>query len=377
MNPRRVYLDHNATAPLRPEAREAMVAAFDVLGNPSSVHWEGRQARKTLEDARERVAALLGAAPADVVFTSGATEANNWVLSQDWQTVFVPLIEHDSVLTPASANGARVVDLPADHSGRTDVAAIAEHVLCSDVALDRALLTLQLANNETGVVQPLSEATAFCKAHDLTVHTDAVQAAGRIDIDFAELGVDSMSLSSHKIGGPAGVGALVMREGCEFSALIAGGGQERRRRSGTENIAGIAGFGAAAECAARDVATMARLSTMRDRLEQALSAHTPEAVVIAGDSERLANTTCVSLPGRSAETLLIKLDLAGVAVSSGAACSSGKVGASHVLAAMGTSPDIARGAIRISLGWTTSDDDVDTFLRTWNSVLGERVREVA
>ena len=373
----RVYLDHNATAPLRPEARAAMVGALDVVGNPSSVHWDGRQARKIVEDAREQVAALVGAAPADVVFTSGATEANNWVLAQNWRTVILPKIEHDSVLAPARASGARLVELAADDAGLSDVSAIADHVLRSDLSLDGTLVAMQLANNETGVVQPLAEVADFCRVHGLAIHSDAVQAAGRVAIDFAELGVDSLSLSSHKIGGPTGVGALIMGDRCEISPLIAGGGQERRRRSGTENVVGIAGFGAAAECAAREVTTMGRLGAMRDRLEQGLCALTPEAVVIAGDSARLANTTCIGLPGQSAETLLIKLDLAGISISSGAACSSGKVGASHVLAAMGLAPDVARGAIRISLGWTTSENDIDAFLKVWSEVVGERERAVA
>ena len=377
MSAARVYLDHNATAPLRPDARTAMVGALDVVGNPSSVHREGRQARKIVEDAREQVAALVGASPADVVFTSGATEANNWVLSQNWQTVILPKIEHDSVLAPARSGGARTIELAADHTGQSDVAALAEQVLCSELPLDGTLVTMQLANNETGVVQPLADVAAFCAAHGLAVHTDAVQAAGRMAIDFGELGVDSLSLSSHKIGGPTGVGALVLSDRCEMSPLIVGGGQERRRRSGTENVVGIAGFGAAAASAAREVDEMGRLGAMRDRLEQAARSLTPEVVVIAGDSARLANTTCIGLPGRSAETLLIKLDLAGVSVSSGAACSSGKVGASHVLAAMGLAPDIARGAIRISLGWTTSEDDIDAFLKTWSEVAVERVRKVA
>jgi cysteine desulfurase len=377
MTTERVYLDHNATSPLRPQAREAVVAALDTLGNPSSVHDEGRRSRRIVEDARERVAALVGASPANVIFTSGATEANNWVAGAGWDTILLPRIEHDSIIAPARARGASIIEIGADTDGVTRVEEIAEALLLKPPTGQRCLVSLQMANNETGVLQPVAETAAFCSAHGVMCHTDAVQAAGRVKVDFADLGVDAMSLSSHKIGGPMGVGALVLRDGNNLSPMIVGGGQERRRRSGTENVAGIAGFGAAAEAASAEVQTIARLSALRDRLEAEISAVSPAATIIGRTAQRLPNTTCLALPGVSAETLLIKIDLAGIAISSGAACSSGKVGASHVLMALGLEHDTARGAIRISLGWNSSEADIDAFLRVWSTIAGNRQRAVA
>jgi cysteine desulfurase len=371
MSSTRAYLDWNAGAPLRPEASAAVLATLDVIGNPSSPHTEGRRVRALVEDAREEVAALVGAKPAEVVFTSGATEANNAVLAGGWQTVLLAGIEHDSVLAPARnlarSGKAQVFDLAVDRRGRIDVEDIAK---CGREAagIGRALLSLQLANNETGVVQPVAAAAAAAGAHGLAVHTDAVQAAGRIAVDFTALGVDYLSLSAHKLGGPKGVGALVIRDDAALPAFIAGGGQERRRRAGTENVPAIAGFGAAARAAVRDLEAMERVRSMRDRIEAEVMAITPSAVVIGAEAERLPNTTSVALPGASAETLVIALDLAGVAVSAGAACSSGKVGASHVLEAMGLEPALARSAVRISIGWSTTQRDVAAFAEAWAHV---------
>ena len=379
MSTARVYLDYNATAPLRPEAQQAALAAMTTGGNPSSVHGEGRRARKIVEDAREKIAQLVGTAPANVVFTSGATEANNWAMIGGWETVIVPDIEHDSVLASAKGCGASIVPVGVGPDGTVDVAAIAEAALLGprDLAHGRTLVTLQSANNETGALQPLADVARFCRQHGLAVHSDTVQAIGRLPIAFDDLELDMLSLSSHKIGGPTGVGALVLRDGCQLRPLIAGGGQERRRRSGTENVIGIAGFGAAAEAALRDLAHVERLAALRDRLERSVLALSPEARVIAGDSQRLANTSCIAMPTAAAETTLIKLDLAGIAVSSGSACSSGKVGQSHVLSAMNVPPDLARGAIRISLGWRTTDSDVDTFVAAWETLFGANKRAVA
>jgi len=363
--PDRTYLDYNATAPLRPEAREAVISALDTCGNPSSVHANGRKARRIIEDARERVARLVGASPANVIFTSGATEANNWFFHAGWKTLFIPAIEHDSVLVPAAQPQRRIIQLPAYENGITRLEELFESISQPQDRKSPACATLQMANNETGARQPVADMTAFCRGHDIAVHTDAVQAAGRIKIDFQELGVDALSLSSHKIGGPAGAGALVVRDGFELPAFIAGGGQERRRRSGTENVTGIAGFGAAAECALNDLAETGQCKALRDELERRILEITPEAVILSANADRLPNTICLSLPGTSAETLLIKLDLAGIAVSSGAACSSGKVGASHVLSAMGLTSSVIHGAIRISLGWDSSKADVTTFLDVW------------
>jgi cysteine desulfurase len=363
----RTYLDWNATAPLRAEARSAMLAAADLLGNPSSPHAEGRRAHALIESAREDVAALVGARPAEVIFTSGGTEANNAVLAAPWDRVALAGIEHASVNAAARAGlgtGAqRIASIPVGRSGAIDVAVI-EAVLGATRA-EAGLLTLQLANNETGVLQPVAAAAAVARAHGFAVHTDAVQAAGRIGIDVDALGVDYLTLSAHKLGGPTGVGALIVREGRHLPALLVGGGQERRRRAGTENVAGIAGFGAAARAATAEVAAFGRVAALRDRLEAQALALAPEALVIGCREKRVGNTTSLALPGRRAETLVIAFDLAGVAVSAGAACSSGKVGTSGVLEAMGIAEEVARAAIRVSLGWTSAQRDVNRFLTVW------------
>lgn len=371
MNGHRFYLDHNATAPLRPEARAAMIAALDVGGNPSSVHFEGRRARALVETAREQVAALINAKPLEIVFTSGATEANAWVASGGWDTILSSGIEHDSVRGPVAATTARQVALPVATDGVVAVEEIANFALRDASAAGRTLVMLQMANNETGIVQPVAEVAHFCRAHGLAIHTDAVQAAGRLPIDFTNLGVDTLSLSAHKIGGPTGVGALVIRDGTKLATLLAGGGQERRRRAGTENVIGIAGFGAAA-AAARDLADVPRITALRDQLEAGIAQLTPQAMVIGRTGVRLPNTTALAVPGLAAETLVIKLDLAGVAVSAGAACSSGKVGVSHTLAAMNLPADVARSAIRLSLGWNSSPADVTAFLEIWATVARPR-----
>jgi cysteine desulfurase len=370
MSAPRTYLDWNATAPLRPEARDAMIAALDTIGNPSSPHTEGRRARAIVEDAREQVAALVGAKPAEVVFTSGGTEANNAVLSAGWDTILVAGIEHDSVLAPAHASGATIISLEMERSGAVNACVPRE-------ASGRALLSLQVANNETGVLQPVTKLAEAAKAQGLSVHTDAVQAAGRVPVDLRELGADYLTLSAHKIGGPKGVGALVIDEHQSLPAFIRGGGQERRRRAGTENVAAIAGFGAAAAAAQRDLLQIERMRGLRDGLEARLRAVSLSAVVIGADAERLPNTTCVALPGASAETLVIAFDLAGVAVSAGAACSSGKVGASKVLAAMGVDETLARAAVRVSLGWSTTQADIDNFVAAWSKIALSRATRAA
>jgi cysteine desulfurase len=376
MTQARTYLDWNATAPLRSEARAAMLAALEVVGNPSSPHAEGRRARSIVEDAREQVAALVGAKPAEVVFTSGGTEANNAVLAAGWDAILVAGIEHDSVLAPARNSRARLIDMAVDGDGvvrRDDLAPA-----MSQLSGRRALLTLQMANNETGVLQPVADVARDARAHGLAMHTDAVQAAGRVGIDIAALGVDYLTLSAHKLGGPKGIGALVLRGHAVLPPLVTGGGQERRRRAGTENVAAIAGFAAAVQAARRDLAQIQNVRALRERLETQVRAITSEAVVIAAAADRLPNTTSLALPGASAETLVIALDLAGVAVSAGAACSSGKVGTSHVLAAMGLPPTLARSAIRISLGHGTTEHDIASFLAAWSHIAARnRERAVA
>lgn len=371
MNSMRTYLDYNASAPLRPDARAAMIAALDASGNPSSVHAEGRKARAIIEAAREKVAALVGAKPSEVVFTSGATEANAAVFAERWDAMFVPGIEHASVLAAAAANGGRVIAIATHANGVAATEDLTERVLAGD-GFGRAMVALQLANNETGVIQPVAATAAFARAHGLFLHCDAVQAAGRIGIDFAELGADTLSLSSHKIGGPKGAGALVIRDGVSLPVFLPGGGQERRRRGGTENVAAIAGFGAAAELAARDLERTGQIEVLRDGLETAVLELTPEAIILGVDAPRLANTSCIAWPGKLAETLVIRLDLAGIAVSAGSACSSGKVGQSHVLTALGLMPDIAGSAVRISLGPETRAGDCNAFLDAWRAIRGAR-----
>lgn len=362
----RTYLDYNATAPLRPEARDAMVAAFDVFGNPSSVHADGRRARALVEAARESVAKLVAADPAGVVFTSGATEANAQVLSAGWDMLFVGPTEHELVEAAACSSGATLVRLPIDRYGVVDLEA-AEDLVAR--ARGRALLSLQLANNETGVVQDVARLSAVARSHGVRVHCDAVQGVGRIPVDMRHLEVDALTLTAHKFGGPKGVGALVLADGFAVPPRISGGGQERRRRAGTENVAGITGMGAAADAARRDLGDMARIAALRDQIDHGIASRTPECHIISAEAPRLPNTTCVAAQGTSAELVVIKLDLAGVSVSAGAACSSGKVGPSRILTAMGVGEDIARSAIRVSLGWQSSAADVSTFLSAWESAV--------
>lgn len=370
MTGERTYLDWNATAPLHPEAWRAVERALGVFGNPSSVHVEGRRARAMVETARDQVAALVGARTSEVVFTSGATEACNMVLASSWGAILRAGIEHDAVLKPAGASGCEIIDLRVTRDGVVDLADLAAKIRTATTThgAKRVLLALQLANNETGVLQPLADAAAIARNAGAMVFTDAVQAAGRVPVAFGDLGVGAMAVSAHKLGGPKGVGALILRDGVELPALIQGGGQERRRRGGTENIPGIAGFGAAAEVARQTITERDRIAALRDRLEAGVVALTPNAEVVSATADRLANTTCVAVPGLSAETLVIRFDLAGFAISAGAACSAGKIGASSVLLAMGYAEGIARSAVRISIGPTTTDREVDRFLDAWRDI---------
>jgi cysteine desulfurase len=355
------YLDWNATGKLRPQARAAMAAALDVTGNPSSVHAAGRAARHLMEQARERVAALVGVSAREVVFTSGGTEANMLALSPALgDLLLVSVVEHPSVR--GGGRFATVEEIPVTAAGVVDLAAL-ERKLAGHT---RPLVSIMLANNETGAIQPVMDASAIVHAAGGLLHVDAVQGPGRIACNFKALGADLMTLSSHKIGGPQGVGALIRREELALDALIKGGGQERGARSGTENVAGIAGFGAAAEAVGVGFAEeSSRMRTLRDAFEAGLKAVTPDAVIFSADTARLPNTTLFGLPGSRAETTVIAFDLEGVAVSSGAACSSGKVAPSHVLTAMGVGVDLSNSGIRVSLGYATSDNDVQTILKAW------------
>jgi cysteine desulfurase len=359
---RTAYLDWNATAPLRPEAIDAMTDALGRCGNPSSVHRFGREARRALERARAQVAALAGASAASVVFTSGGTEANQLAVRgvRD-RPVLVSAIEHDSVRR--AVPDAQVI--PVSGSGLVDLAALA-HLL--DEVARPALVSIMLANNETGVIQPIAEAARLAHARGALVHCDAVQGAGKLPLDISALGIDLLTLSAHKLGGPPGVGALLVSADVPLVALQTGGGQERGRRAGTENLPGIAGFGAAAETAAARLADWSAVARLRDVAEARLKAIAPEAVVYGADTQRLPNTLAISMPGVAAATQVMALDLAGVMVSAGAACSSGKVKRSHVLDAMGVAPAEAECAIRVSLGWSTSEADIDQLVDAWGAL---------
>jgi cysteine desulfurase len=382
----RGYLDWNATAPLRPQACAAAVAALEVYGNPSSVHGEGRAARRMIETAREQVAALVGAKPRNVVFTSGGTEANVLALAPGTGAaaptapcgrLLIAGIEHPSVLAGGRFPAALVERVAVDTQGRIVLADLRERLAVpAGAGGGRTLVSLMLANNEIGVVQPVSQAASLVHAAGALLHVDAVQAAGRMSININALAADLLTLSGHKIGAPKGVGALIKRDDAlALHPLIAGGGQERGARAGTENVAAIAGFGAAAEAAQQGLAAeRAYMLSLQRRLEAGLVAATPSAIIFGADTERLPNTTLVALPGMKAETAVIAFDLEGIAISAGAACSSGKVAPSHVLAAMGVPPALARGAIRVSWGWSTTESEVDRFLAAWNKLAGALTR---
>ena len=365
-----VYLDHNATSTLRPEARAAVLRALDLGGNASSVHAPGRAAKAMLENAREQVAASVGACAEDVVFTSGGTEANNLALrgglaASGLRRLIVSAIEHDSVLETAKAlarEGVDVAILPVTRDGVADLDALAPMLDAGP-----ALLALMLANNETGVMQPVAEAAHLVHEAGGRVHVDAAQAFGRVSISMIELGADTLALSAHKAGGPVGAGALVLGSNQNGGATLAriqhGGRHERGHRAGTENLPSIAGFGAVAELGLWDAA---RLKMLRGRLEAELKADTPEIEIYGEKILRLPNTSCFAAPGFAGETQVMALDLAGVAVSAGSACSSGKTARSHVLDAMGAGP-MAACAIRVSLGWSNTEDDVAHFIGAWRA----------
>ena len=368
----RSYLDYNATAPLRAEVREAFAATLYLYGNPSSVHAEGRAARAAIEAARAKVAGLVGARPEDVIFTSGGTEANALALAAQaggaWHC-YMSAVEHPSVLSGGRFYPETTTRIPVTPDGVVDLEILAKELEKHHLGGWRPFVSLMAANNETGAIQPVAETSKIVHSAGGLLHTDAVQAAGRIKLDMAALGADMLSLSAHKLGGPKGVGALVVGNGVSIEPLIKGGAQERRKRAGTENVAGIVGFGVAAELAARDLAKMGTIAALRDELEKGALTIAPDAVVLAARVKRLPNTTCIAVPGAKAETLVIGLDLAGVAVSSGSACSSGKVEASHVLSAMGVAEEIAQGAIRVSLGFATKRADIENFLKAFAELI--------
>ncbi|WP_114008936.1 cysteine desulfurase family protein [Cohaesibacter intestini] len=371
----RAYLDHNATSPLRPGVRDVMLAAWEVSGNPSSVHMEGRAARGLIEKARLQVADLVGARAGDVIFTSGASEANMLALSPEMKEAYAPspashlylsAIEHPSVREGGRFAAQAVSEIPVNSDGIVDLAALRTMLDAHDPAAGRAMIAVMAVNSETGVIQPINAIGQLASEFNAYFHLDAVQAAGRIPLLMAEIGCSSLSLSAHKLGGPKGVGALVMAaEGLEPQPLITGGPQENRLRAGTENVAGIAGFGEAcfnAENALTSDNGIAKQKALRDAFEAALVAMAPEGIIFGQQSPRVGNSCQFAIPGLKGETTLIQLDLGGVAVSSGSACSSGKVMASHVLTAMGYSVDVASGAIRVSFGWSSEEADLSRLI---------------
>ena len=372
----RIYLDWNATAPLRPQARAAMVTAMDLVGNPSSVHGEGRAARRLIEDAREKIAAVVGAEPRNVIFTSGGSEANALALSR-WiehggaccDVTLASSIEHVSVLAGDSDSAVERFG-----AGRDGVASISDLQAALSAATAHGarspMVALMAANNETGVIQPVREAAALARAAGGLLHVDAVQALGKILLDIKELGADLLAVSAHKIGGPMGVGALVLgSDKLHVRASRFGGGQERNRRGGTENLVGIAGFGAAVAEAVRDLeGETRRLLGLRQRLESGLRAIWADTIIFGENAARVANTLQFAVPGIKAQTALMALDLDGIAVSSGSACSSGTMKFSEVVKAMGYGLEIAEGAVRVSMGWATSEAEIDRFLNAWRKL---------
>lgn len=359
----RTYLDHNATSPLRPSAKAAMLAAMEVTGNASSVHGEGRAARNIVDDAREAIARELGVIAPVVVFTSSGSEANNLAIKGvAVERLLISAIEHPSVIEAAKASGKSVETIPVTPDGIINLDG-----LRALLPGGTALVSIMLANNETGVIQPIREIAALAHEHGSLLHTDAVQAFGKIPVNFGLLGADMMTISAHKFGGPVGAGTLIARDRLPLEPLIHGGGQELRRRAGTENVPAIAGFAAAAFDTRTDI------RGLRDKLEAELE----DAVIFGQGAERLPNTTCFAVPGMKAETLLMAFDLEGIAVSSGSACSSGKVAKSHVLAAMGVAPELAGAAIRVSLGWNTTSEHIEHFIAVWRRIRARRRSKVA
>lgn len=371
----RVYLDHNAGSQMRDAVRNALVDALGWSANASSVYQEGRKAKGTIERARDRVAALVGADPKAVTFTSGGSEGAATVLQTEMSVggkprkldrLLISATEHDCVLKGGFFAPEQITKLPVDAAGLVDLEALRSALHASEEAGETVLVAIMFANNETGVLQPVEAIGALAAEHNALFFCDAVQAPGRVAIDINNIGAHFLTLSAHKLGGPQGVGAIVRRsDAYAFKPLIRGGGQEAFGRAGTENMAAIHGFGVAADEALSELQSMPAMAAMRDAMEAELQGVT----IMGADAPRLANTSCILVPGLSAETLLIALDLKGFALSSGSACSSGKVSASHVLQAMGQSEEAARSALRISFGWNTKKEDVNRFVSAFNETV--------
>lgn len=356
----RIYLDHNATSPLHPEVRAAMDVLYGQPLNPSSIHAEGRRARAIIEDARGLIAGALNCFPGEIIFTGSATESNNLAIRGFRpERVLVSTVEHPSVLNASEA----LEHIPVNAQGVVRLDAL-EELLKSDET--PALISVMLANNETGVIQPIEQIVALARQYNALVHTDAVQGLGRIPLDFSHLGVDLMTISSHKAGGPTGAAVLIVRDGLTFEPLLRGGGQESNRRAGTENVAAIAGLAKAVELAPDMIRRLNALEPKLWELEvelEALGAH-----IVGKAVERLPNTSCILMPEVAGSTQLMNFDLAGLAVSSGSACTSGKVGKSHVLQAMGVAEELGRTAVRVSAGWNTGPEDLIRFGEEWKKL---------
>lgn len=373
--PAPVYLDYNATAVVRPEVIEAVSNRMSRVGNASSVHAAGRSARADVEQARAEVAALVGADAGNVILLSGGTEANNLALKGfGAQRLIVSATEHGAVLAPALLHDPNAVILPVDEDGLIDLAAL-ERALAE--APEPALVSVMRANNETGVLQPIEQIVELARRHGALVHCDGVQAAGKIPFDMAALDIDLLSLSAHKIGGPQGIGALVMRVDRPVRAEIVGGGQELGRRAGTENVAGAVGFGVAALLARDGLEKYGELAALRDEMEARIRALAPECHIFGEGVARLPNTSCLTMPGVKSDIQVMSFDLEGVQISAGSACSSGKVSASHVLEAMGAEDALSLSAVRISMGWATSRADIDRLVEVWQSVYSRLGRKAA
>lgn len=382
----RIYLDHNAGSPLRPQVKHAVIEALDMAANGSSIYQEGRKAKGLIERSRQAIAEMVGAAPSGVTFTGGGSEANSTILQpiiiekgkpRRLDRLLVSATEHDSVFKGGSFAPEQIEIIPVDGDGIVDLSWLSARLVKAQSDGECVLVAVMLANNETGVRQPVEEIGSLVADSGSYFLCDAIQGPGKLAVDINKIGAHFLTLSAHKMGGPQGVGAIVRRtEAYAFHPLIRGGGQESYGRAGTENTVAIHGFGVAAQIVAQDTSTAERMETLRDAMEQGLNG----AIVLGATAARLPNTSCICVPGLTAETMLISLDLQGFAVSSGSACSSGKVGVSHVLTAMGVAPDKARGAMRISLGWNTSKDDVKQFTEAFNKMtaaLSPRQRETA
>lgn len=360
-----LYLDHNATAPVWDAVIDAVSQTLRSTGNASSIHAHGRAARHAVERARDIVANAVGASSAHLTFSGGATESNNTVIRAfAAQKILVAATDHVSVVDAAD----NLVRIPVLSNGLIDEAAFATLL----TEQKPALVSVMIANNETGVIQDIQKLANLAHRHGALFHADAVQALGRLPVDMKTMGIDIITLSAHKIGGPQGVGAHITRPGISMAPLLRGGGQERRQRAGTENIPGIVGFGVAAQQALQSMDRMHSTAILRDRLERSILAATPQAVIIGGAAPRLPNTLCFALPGFGSETALMGFDLEKISVSSGSACSSGTVKKSHVLAAMGLPDDIAAGSIRVSLTWSTTQSDIDRVIDVWQKITARR-----